>query len=59
MSYSSSPATTRKSVPIIKALRKKLEKTLPSTLPKGLLATARGYLNKNVEKYIRYTEDGE
>jgi transposase len=28
-------------------------------LPKGLLGTALGYLNKNWEKLIRYTEDGE
>jgi transposase len=48
-----------KSVPILKALREWLDKTLHSTLPKGLLGTALGYLNKNWEKLIRYTEDGD
>jgi transposase len=32
---------------------------LDKTLPKGLLGRALGYLNKNWEKLIRYTEDGE
>jgi hypothetical protein len=48
-----------KSVPIINALREWLDKTLHSTLPKGLLGTALGYLNKNWEKLIRYTENGD
>ncbi|WP_414730269.1 IS66 family transposase, partial [Zhongshania aliphaticivorans] len=48
-----------KSVPILNALREWLDKTLHSTLPKGLLGTALGYLNKNWEKLIRYTEDGD
>jgi transposase len=45
-----------KSVPILNSLREWLDKTLHSTVPKGLLGTARGYLNKNCEKFIRYTE---
>lgn len=48
-----------KSVPIINALREWLDKTLHSTLPKGLLGTALGYLNKNCEKLIRCTENGD
>jgi transposase len=36
-----------------------LDKTLHSTLPKGLLGTALGYINKNWEKLIGYTEDGD
>ena len=28
-------------------------------MPKGLLGTALGYLNKNWEKLIRYAEDGD
>ena len=38
-----------KSVPILNALREWLNKTLHSTLPKGLLGTALGYLNNNWE----------
>jgi transposase len=45
--------------PILNALREWLDKTLHSTLPKGLLGTALGYLNRNWEKLIRYTEDGD
>lgn len=37
------------SVPILKALREWLDKTLHSTLPKGLLGTALGYLDRNWE----------
>jgi transposase len=48
-----------KSVPTLNALREWLDKTLHSTLPKGVLGTALGYLNKNWEKLIRYTEDGD
>ncbi|WP_318261786.1 IS66 family transposase [Zhongshania marina] len=48
-----------KSVPILNALREWLDKTLHSTLPKGLLGTALGYLNKNWEKLVAYTEDGD
>jgi transposase len=48
-----------KSVPILKALREWLDKTLHNTLPKGLLGTALSYLNKNWEKLIRYTEAGD
>jgi transposase len=48
-----------KSVPILNALREWLDKTLHSTLPKGLLGTALGYLNKNWGKLIRYTENGD
>jgi transposase len=46
-----------KSVLILNALREWLDKTLHSTLPKGLQGTALGYLNKNWEKLIRYTEN--
>jgi transposase len=35
-----------------------LDKTLYSSLPRGLLGTALGYLNKNWGKLIRNTEDG-
>jgi transposase len=45
--------------PILKALREWLDKTLYSTLPKGLLGTALDYLNKSWEKLIRYTENGD
>jgi transposase len=48
-----------KSVPILNALRECLDKTLHSTLAKGLLGTALAYLNKNWDKLIRYTEDGD
>jgi transposase len=48
-----------KSVPILKALREWLDKTLHSTLPKGLLGTTLGYLNKNWQKLIRYTEKSD
>jgi hypothetical protein len=47
------------SVPTLNALWEWLDKTLLSTLPKGLLGRALGYLNKYWEKLIRYTEDGE
>ena len=40
-------------------LREWLDKTLHSTLPKGALGTALGYLDKNWEKLIRYTDDGD
>lgn len=48
-----------KSVPILKALREWLDKTLHSTVPKGVLGTALGYLNKNWDKLICYTDDGD
>ncbi len=47
------------SVPLLNALREWLDKTLHSKLPKGALGTALGYLDKNWEKLIRYTDDGD
>uniref|UniRef100_UPI0022B3C92E IS66 family transposase n=1 Tax=Zhongshania aquatica TaxID=2965069 RepID=UPI0022B3C92E len=47
------------SVPLLQVLREWLDKTLHSTLPKGALGTALGYLDKNWEKLIRYTDDGD
>lgn len=47
------------SVPILKALREWLDKTLHSTLPKGVLGNALGYLDRNWEKLTRYTDDGD
>lgn len=44
--------------PILERLRAWLDKTLHSTLPKGLLGKALGYLDKNWDKLTVYTEDG-
>lgn len=46
------------SVPLLNALRAWLDKTLHTTVPKGALGTALGYLHKNWEKLIRYVDDG-
>ncbi|WP_338112915.1 IS66 family transposase, partial [Zhongshania antarctica] len=48
-----------KSVPILNSLREWLDKTLNSTLRKGPLGNALGYLNKNWEELIRYAEDSD
>lgn len=52
--------STRQSeaIPILIAIRQWLDKTLHSTLPKGLLGKALSYLEKNWTKLTVYTEDG-
>ncbi len=45
-------------MPILAAIRQWLDKTLHSTLPKGLLGKALSYLEKNWIKLTVYTEDG-
>jgi transposase len=45
-------------IPQLNAIREWLDKTLHSTLPKGLLGKALGYLDKNWEKLTVYTQDG-
>ena len=45
-------------IPILTAIRQWLDKTLHSTLPKGLLGKALSYLEKNWTKLTVYTEDG-
>ena len=45
-------------MPILAAIRQWLDKTLHSTLPKGLLGKALSYLEKNWTKLTIYTEDG-
>ena len=47
------------SVPILNALQAWLDKTLLTTLPKGALGTALGYLHKNWGKLIGYFDDGD
>ncbi len=47
-----------KAVPQLEKIRAWLDKTLHSTLPKGLLGKALGYLDKNWEKLTVYTQDG-
>ena len=44
--------------PILEQLRAWLDKTLHSTLPKGLLGKALAYLDKNWDKLTVYLEDG-
>lgn len=46
------------SMPILTAIRQWLDKTLHSTLPKGLLGKALSYLEKNWTKLTVYTQDG-
>lgn len=46
------------SLPQLDSLRKWLDKTLRTTLPKGLLGKALGYLDKNWDKLTVYTQDG-
>src|SRR5690606_2271083 len=43
---------------ILEQLREWLDKTLHTTLPKGALGKALGYLNKNWDKLTVYLEDG-
>jgi len=52
--------TTRQqqSIPILTSIRQWLDKTLHSTLPKGLLGKALSYLEKNWTKLTVYTQDG-
>lgn len=45
-------------MPLLKKIRTWLDKTLLSTLPKGLLGKALSYLDKNWDKLTVYTEDG-
>jgi len=48
----------QQAIPILAAIRQWLDKTLHSTLPKGLLGKALSYLEKNWRKLTVYTEDG-
>jgi len=48
----------QQAVPQLKKIRSWLDKTLHTTLPKGLLGKAIGYLDKNWQKLTVYTEDG-
>ena len=48
----------QEAVPILNKIRAWLDKTLHSTLPKGMLGKALGYLDKNWHKLIVYTQDG-
>lgn len=51
-------ARQQQAKPILDTIRAWLEKTLHSTLPKGLLGKAIAYLDKNWDKLTVYTEDG-
>ena len=46
------------SIPILHQIREWLDKTLHTTLPKGLLGKALAYLDKNWDKLTVYTQDG-
>jgi len=48
----------QQAVPQLQKIRALLEKTLHSTLPKGLLSKAVSYLDKNWQKLNVYTQDG-
>jgi len=48
----------QEAVPILDTLRQWLDKTLQTTLPKGLLGKALSYLDKNWPKLSVYIEDG-
>ena len=48
----------QESLPQLQAIRAWLDKTLHTTLPKGLPGKALGYLDKNWDKLTIYTEDG-
>ncbi|NHN40011.1 IS66 family transposase [Pseudomaricurvus alcaniphilus] len=48
----------KESVPQLDKIRKWLDNTLHSTLPKGVLGKALAYLDKNWRKLTVYTEDG-
>jgi len=48
----------QEAVPQLRKIREWLDKTLHSTLPKGLLGKALAYLDKNWAKLTVYTEDG-
>lgn len=48
----------QESVPQLQKIRDWLDKTLHSTLPKGLLGKALSYLDKNWSKLTIYTDDG-
>lgn len=48
----------QESVPQLNKIREWLDKTLHSTLPKGLLGKALSYLDKNWSKLTVYTDDG-
>lgn len=51
-------ARQQQAKPILDKIRVWLDKTLHSTLPKGLLGKALAYLDKNWDKLTVYTEDG-
>ena len=51
-------ARQQRAKPVLEELRTWLDKTLHSTLPKGLLGKALGYLDKNWDKLTVYIEDG-
>jgi len=48
----------QQAVPQLQKIRSWLDKTLHSTLPKGLLGKAVSYLDKNWQKLTIYTQDG-
>jgi len=48
----------REALPQLDKIRRWLDKTLHTTLPKGLLGKALAYLDKNWSKLTIYTEDG-
>jgi len=51
-------ARQQEALPILDKIRQWLDKTLHTTLPKGLLGKALSYLDKNWDKLTVYTEDG-
>ena len=48
----------QEAIPQLEKIRQWLDKTLHTTLPKGALGKALGYLHKNWDKLAVYTEDG-
>ena len=51
-------ARQKEAIPILADIQQWLDKTLHSTLPKGLLGKALSYLEKNWTKLTVYTQDG-
>jgi len=49
----------QKSKPVLDQLRQWLDKTLHTTVPKGLLGKALGYLDRNWDKLVVYLDNGD